>query len=377
MTQRIWYIGQAIVDLSVRLPHLPEVGGDVFAQRSQMSAGGGFNVLAAAARDGGAITYLGTIGDGPLAAIISGAMVKEGIAQLNRPIIGQDSGWCLAMVDDDAERTFVSVLGAEGRLASEHLAHASIDYDDIVFLCGYALRHPNNGATIAAWLPSLPRAVPLVIDPGPLLDEIPDDLWRLVVHRASLWTVNRREAGLMLNRLTADLAASHATEVADDTAEPHDGVSTEERVAIEKEDLGENALGSATAPGVDADLRPTAPDDRVAPVDDVAALARALQAQLSVPLVLRDGAEGSWLASADQLIHLPALAVTAVDQTGAGDCHAGVLLAGMAHGLSLEAAIRRANVAAAIAVTRHGGATAPTRREIDQAMAGAPALGGD
>jgi sugar/nucleoside kinase (ribokinase family) len=61
--------------------------------------------------------------------------------------------------------------------------------------------------------------------------------------------------------------------------------------------------------------------------------------------------------------------VTAIDTNGAGDAHAGVLLAGLAAGLSPEQAALRANAAAAIAVTRWGPATSPTAQEVDDLIA--------
>ena len=65
------------------------------------------------------------------------------------------------------------------------------------------------------------------------------------------------------------------------------------------------------------------------------------------------------------LSHVAAPAVTAVDTTGAGDAHSGVFLAALAAGRTVGQAARRANAAAALAVTRAGAATAPTRAELD------------
>jgi sugar/nucleoside kinase (ribokinase family) len=58
-----------------------------------------------------------------------------------------------------------------------------------------------------------------------------------------------------------------------------------------------------------------------------------------------------------------------VDTTGAGDAHSGVFLAGLAAGLTGAEAARRANVAAAVAVTRSGAATSPTRAELEGLLA--------
>jgi sugar/nucleoside kinase (ribokinase family) len=47
-----------------------------------------------------------------------------------------------------------------------------------------------------------------------------------------------------------------------------------------------------------------------------------------------------------------------------------VFLAGLAAGLPVSEAARRANAAAALAVTRSGAAVSPTRSELDEALAG-------
>ena len=69
------------------------------------------------------------------------------------------------------------------------------------------------------------------------------------------------------------------------------------------------------------------------------------------------------------LSHIPAPVVTAVDTTGAGDAHSGVFLAALAAGLTARDAVRRANAAAALAVTRAGAAVSPSRAELDQFLA--------
>jgi sugar/nucleoside kinase (ribokinase family) len=69
------------------------------------------------------------------------------------------------------------------------------------------------------------------------------------------------------------------------------------------------------------------------------------------------------------LTRLPAPAVTAVDTTGAGDAHSGVFLAGLAAGLTVTGAVRRANAAAALTVTRSGAAVSPSRAELEEFLA--------
>jgi ribokinase len=57
--------------------------------------------------------------------------------------------------------------------------------------------------------------------------------------------------------------------------------------------------------------------------------------------------------------------VDVVDTTGAGDCFCGVLAAEMARGQRLEDAAVVANAAAALAVTRLGASSLPSRAEFE------------
>src|SRR5438477_190045 len=103
---------------------------------------------------------------------------------------------------------------------------------------------------------------------------------------------------------------------------------------------------------------------------DPAAIAR----RLRQAFVVTRGAAGStaFLADAGRL-DIPALAVDAVDTTGAGDTFVGVLAAGLDQGLALEVALRRASAAAGLACVAHGAQTAmPDAIAIDAAVARLP-----
>ena len=69
----------------------------------------------------------------------------------------------------------------------------------------------------------------------------------------------------------------------------------------------------------------------------------------------------------DQVRHVPSFAVEAVDTTGAGDCFNGALAVALARGLKLIEAVKYANAAAALAVTRFGAqASMPRDEEVAQ-----------
>ncbi|MEQ8896019.1 MAG: PfkB family carbohydrate kinase [Roseovarius sp.] len=84
--------------------------------------------------------------------------------------------------------------------------------------------------------------------------------------------------------------------------------------------------------------------------------------------VVRLGAKGCIVATAEGCEAVAAHGVVPVDTNGAGDTHLGSFIARLAQGDGPVAAARYANVAAALSATRHGPATAPERAEVLAAM---------
>lgn len=82
-------------------------------------------------------------------------------------------------------------------------------------------------------------------------------------------------------------------------------------------------------------------------------------------LVLTLGADGAWHQAGGERRHQPALKVSAVDTTGAGDTFIGYYLAALQRGASVAHCLTRATAAAALAVQRPGAAAGiPTADEV-------------
>jgi ribokinase len=105
------------------------------------------------------------------------------------------------------------------------------------------------------------------------------------------------------------------------------------------------------------------------------ATAGALHAALGVAVAVTLGERGAEAATAEARWRTNAVPPPrVVDTTGAGDCWCGVLAATLSRGAPLEAAMRRAAVAASIAVSRPGAADAmPVASETDAVLASAGA----
>lgn len=98
----------------------------------------------------------------------------------------------------------------------------------------------------------------------------------------------------------------------------------------------------------------------------VIAAARAITAGGTGLVLVTLGRAGAMAISAREVEHVAGHEVTAVDTTGAGDCFCGAFAASRAAGLSIGDALKRANAAAALSVTRHGATPSmPTAAEVD------------
>jgi sugar/nucleoside kinase (ribokinase family) len=302
---RLLHVGNTVVDLVLPVTELPGPGGDVPAASSRLVAGGGMNVMLAALRQGLPVTYAGAHGTGPMGDLVRNTLREHGIHTLQPVSPGLDTGLVVTLVQPDGERSFVTTVGAEGRLDGIALARVDVSEADLVYASGYGLiRHPGASER-AAWLSGLPDSICVFVDPGPLGVQMTDSIRDAVLARADWWSANASEA-------TALTGCPDPVEAA-------------------------RALGAVTGRrGV------------------------LVRTGASGCLLLVKGS-----GKADSVLAVGAPTVRVVDTTGAGDVHAGVFLASVAQGFDPLAAARRATVAAALSVTRLGPDAAPTSAELE------------
>lgn len=102
------------------------------------------------------------------------------------------------------------------------------------------------------------------------------------------------------------------------------------------------------------------------PLED---MGRQLNAQGVGTIVFTLGEEGTYVYTQDQQFHVPAFSVKAVDTTAAGDTFCGALMHALCQGRHLKEAVRFANAAAALAVTRLGAqGSIPQKAEVERFM---------
>lgn len=302
MSGRLVHVGSAVVDHVYRIDALPAPGTEKTASSYAQVAGGGFNMMVAASRTGMTVVFGGQLGSGPNGDFLRSALAGEGIETLTPPSSAMDSGNCVAMISIDAERTFVSWPGAESILSLAMMAPVVAASGDWVFTSGYTLSYPGSRDALTDWIEALPAGIPFVFDPTPIIADISRPILSRVLAGTTWLSCNTTEAA------------------------------------------------------------------EIAGLGDVETLARRLLADhcpKAEGVVIRAGAKGCFVQLADGSAQtIPGFKVDAIDTNGAGDTHIGAFVSALSRGVPAFEAARYANAAAALSVTRHGGSSAPTDREI-------------
>lgn len=304
-------LGQVIVDLTMSVEKIPRPGEDVFADKAGTRVGASYNTLHAVRQMGVGACHAGILGTGPWADMIRAVFDGEGIRHIGPDNADRDSGFCVALTDDTAERTFISTRGAEAYGDGDTFRDVDPAGGDIVHISGYTFAH-RTGEGLRAFMrrTAAGRNFAAVFDPSPVVARIDDETFDEVVGYRPIWSCNERETTLIAKRLGLPVG----------------------RVSF-----------------------------RIL-VDRMARL-------LDSTLIVRVGKDGAWLVRPGEDAELvPGFPAHAIDTNGAGDCHAGVLCAELSRGTALREAVRTANAAASIAVTRRGPATCPTRKEVEELL---------
>ena len=120
-----------------------------------------------------------------------------------------DAGFCLVMVDDEGERTFVTAKGAELSLRRADLDGVGVTAGDYLYLSGYNLVYPEIGDTVAGWVHDLPEGVVVAFDPGARVSDVPVSLRAAVMARTNWLLCNEAEARALTGDSDVEAVGGH------------------------------------------------------------------------------------------------------------------------------------------------------------------------
>lgn len=293
-------VGAAVIDVIADAYALPWRGCDIELKQQGVNIGGcALNIAVALRRLEISASNALPLGQGVWADIIRNRMAKEGLHSLIDNAEG-DNGWCLALVEPDGERTFMSFSGVENQWNADWLARLNIPRNSLVYLSGYQLAS-GCGELLVQWLEGLEDVTPF-IDFGPRIGDISDALMARIMACRPLVSLNRQEAEIAAERFALSL--------------------------------------------------------------DVEGFGAEWVRRFAAPVVVRHDKDGAWYFSAQTSGCVPAFKTTVVDTIGAGDSHAGGMLAGLASGWALADAVLLGNAVASWVVGHRGGDCAPSRETL-------------
>ena len=289
-----------MIDIVLRIARVPEGGSDVLASEHLITTGGGYNAMSASARQGVSAVYAGRLGRGPFSSIARSSLDHDGVLE---PLVAdetRDAGFCVALIDDDGERTFITSPGAEGSLRLADLSSLEVRSADYVLVSGYNVMYPGSAEIVLEWLADLSEDVVVAFDPSNRVLDIPTTNLRAILERADWALCNETEATLLTGRDTV-----------------------EESVVALAEQTGRAGV-----------------------------------------VVRHGESGCTVLTKGDEPVRVDGFKVAVVDTNGAGDTHSGVFLAELALGTDVIEAARRGNAASAIAISILGPASCPERDTV-------------
>jgi sugar/nucleoside kinase (ribokinase family) len=297
-------LGDLVADIVVPIPHLPiRAGEHQPAHEMMIEAGGAGNFLILAARLGLKSKALGTVGEDYYGEVVLKMLAAEGVA-VDSVIIppGSRTTVALVLVDDAGDHVFVGKNG-DGPQPPYHPQWGDfIRQAGAIFTAGYAL-HPTSTFAPETMMTCLQVAHQQRV---PVFFDLgPPEFW-----------AGHDDIKAAIDYTTIFLA----------TAEE-----------------------ASTWTGI----------------DDPLAAAHALLTPTLTMVIIKLGADGCLLATAERHVHVPGFPVNVRDTAGAGDAFAAGCVYGYLQDWPLEHIGLLANAVGGAAVTKLGtGASLPQRREV-------------
>jgi ribokinase len=175
----ICVVGSINLDMNAYVDRFPKVGETMHGQRFTTGYGGkGANQAVMAARMGGAVTFVGSVGDDLFGRDMRANMQAEGIStQYITTSAGLSSGVAVITISEQGDNTIIVMAGANGRVDAPAVGAA---WDAIassrVLVC--QLEIPLEGTRLAL-RKAREAGVLTIFNPAPAAGDLPDELFEL------------------------------------------------------------------------------------------------------------------------------------------------------------------------------------------------------
>lgn len=189
-------IGAAIIDIIMKIKRLPKSGEDILCSETVSAVGGCVYNVAGTLRGFGVDHDLFVpVGRGMYGDMIAGDLEKLGYQILIREE-ESDNGYCLCLVEEDGERTFITVKGAEGRFRPSWFEQLSQDAYDSIYVAGYQVCG-TSGGVISDWMAGAKDRMKekrVFFAPGPVITDIDQAVMERILSVGPILHLNEKEA---------------------------------------------------------------------------------------------------------------------------------------------------------------------------------------
>lgn len=284
--------GGIIVDSYMIVTEYPVRGQDALINDSFEKVGGCAVNVAQTLKNLGMHPYIVSAVGGD----IRGNMIKSYIEDNQfdtcciKQLEGESSGYCVTILEDAGERTFLTYKGCESYFSSDMTSDKLIKKTSYVYVTGYYLLDERYSWNIMETIGKLKDGgSKILFDPGPLVQLIKKDTLLRILSKADIITPNETEAEIIKSMLALDM--------------------------------------------------------------DIENWFKEMGIEL---IVLKQGSRGVKVWSKDMSFAMPSFKVDAIDTAGAGDSFAAGLIYGLSQGMSPYEAVNIASGCGAITTTFKG-----------------------
>jgi sugar/nucleoside kinase (ribokinase family) len=197
---QILIFGGIIVDQYALVNKSPDRGGDVLITDSFFRVGGcAINVGSTLQNLGLNPHIVSSVGDDAWGQLIRTYLKERQFSELAiRYSDNSKSGYCISIIENDGERTFLTYKGCEADFTLQMLDGIPFNQISHIYVTGYYLLQPEFANEIVKQLKKLKEAGAfLIFDPGPLVASIQKETLHAVLELANILIPNEGELDIL------------------------------------------------------------------------------------------------------------------------------------------------------------------------------------
>lgn len=198
--KKILVIGSSCVDVIIKVDHLPKRGEDIEPEYQKMLPGGcAHNVAYVIKACGGDVSFLTPVGGGVYGDYMWKHLKKEGFKGPIR--IGGENGCCYCLVDSTGERTFLSLHGVEYSFHESYMAEIDKNNFDYTYICGLEIEE-ETGEELIDYLKK--QSTEVFYAPGSRIKAIPFGRHEEILNLRPVLHLNEGEALYLAGEILGD-----------------------------------------------------------------------------------------------------------------------------------------------------------------------------